>query len=249
MAKQEGIVKLTGTIGDITLYKTASGYKARQKGGNDASKIKSDPAFARTRENNEEFGTSASAGKLLRDTIRPLLMTSSDSFVTSRLSKTMAQIKNLDPTSARGKRNVGIGIHQSGAMDMLKGFNFNKRAILESMLFIPYSLNNASGEISISGLIPMTHLIAPQGATHVSFKGAWAKVDFAANTSDVSYSNVVSLPLNTNTSNVLLTPTASPAGSGTDFYFLNVEFFQQVNGIPYPLLNGVFNAMSIIEVL
>ena len=33
MAKQKGIIKLKGTIGDITFYKTQDGYLAREKGG------------------------------------------------------------------------------------------------------------------------------------------------------------------------------------------------------------------------
>jgi hypothetical protein len=51
MARQKGIIKLKGTIGDITFYKTQDGHLAREKGGIDASRIASDPAFQRTREN------------------------------------------------------------------------------------------------------------------------------------------------------------------------------------------------------
>jgi len=47
MARQKGIIKLKGTIGDITFYKTQDGHLARKKGGIDASRIKSDPAFQR----------------------------------------------------------------------------------------------------------------------------------------------------------------------------------------------------------
>ena len=55
MARQKGIIKLKGTIGDITFYKTQDGHLAREKGGIDASRIASDPAFQRTRENGSEF--------------------------------------------------------------------------------------------------------------------------------------------------------------------------------------------------
>ena len=44
MARQKGIIKLRGTIGDITFYKTQDGHLAREKGGVDASRIKNDPA-------------------------------------------------------------------------------------------------------------------------------------------------------------------------------------------------------------
>ncbi len=33
MAKQTGIIKLKGTIGDISFYKSADGHLARYKGG------------------------------------------------------------------------------------------------------------------------------------------------------------------------------------------------------------------------
>ena len=45
MARQKGIIKLKGTIGDITFYKTQDGHLAREKGGVDANRIANDPAF------------------------------------------------------------------------------------------------------------------------------------------------------------------------------------------------------------
>jgi hypothetical protein len=51
MAKQKGIIKLKGTLGDITFYKSQDGFLAREKGGVDASRIANDANFQRTREN------------------------------------------------------------------------------------------------------------------------------------------------------------------------------------------------------
>jgi hypothetical protein len=70
MAKQKGIIKLEGTIGDITFYKSQDGYLAREKGGVPADRIANDPAFQRTRENGAEFGAAGKAGKVLRNAIR-----------------------------------------------------------------------------------------------------------------------------------------------------------------------------------
>ncbi len=38
MAKQTGIIKLKGTIGGISFYKTSDGHLAREKGGVDANR-------------------------------------------------------------------------------------------------------------------------------------------------------------------------------------------------------------------
>ena len=45
MARQKGIIKLQGTIGDVSFYKSKDGYLAREKGGVDGERIKNDPAF------------------------------------------------------------------------------------------------------------------------------------------------------------------------------------------------------------
>ena len=72
MARQTGIIKLKGTIGDISFYKSADGHMARAKGGIDASRMANDPAFQRTRENGSEFGRAGKGGKLIRGAVRVL---------------------------------------------------------------------------------------------------------------------------------------------------------------------------------
>ena len=47
MARQSGIIKLKGTIGDITFYKSKDGYLARQKGGVDKERFHTDPKSQR----------------------------------------------------------------------------------------------------------------------------------------------------------------------------------------------------------
>lgn len=70
MAKQKGIIKLQGKVGDISFYKSKDGYLAREKGGVDGQRIASDPAFQRTRENGKEFGNAGRNGKVLRNALR-----------------------------------------------------------------------------------------------------------------------------------------------------------------------------------
>jgi len=248
MARQKGIIKLTGKIGDLSFYKSKDGYLAREKGGVEAERIKNDPAFERTRENGAEFGSSASSGKLLRDTIRTMMQNASDSRVTSRLTKVMTQIKNLDATSARGQRNVGVGIATPSAQALLKGFNFNDKAILGSILFNPYDVDLGTGVITLDGLVPINEVNAPSGATHIALRGAWAKVDFATGEATMEETNTVNLPIDATSTNVVLTPVATPTGAGTDLYLLMIEFFQEVNGNQYTLKNGAYNALSVVDV-
>jgi len=249
MAKQKGIIKLTGKIGDLSFYKSKDGYLAREKGGVDGERIKNDPAFARTRENGSEFGLAATAGKTLRNAFRPMMMRAADNRVTSRLTKLMSGIRKLDTTSDRGQRSVAVAIVDQPAKDMLKGFNFNIRAMLNAILYRPITLDQATGEIEIADLVPVNHIAASANATHVSFTAAWANVNFDDGTFELSLSSATNLPLDSAQSTVTVTPSGVPAGTGTDVYILLVEFFQEVNGTQYSLNNGGYNAMNIVDVV
>ena len=248
MARQKGIIKLKGKIGDISFYKTQDGHLAREKGGVDASRIANDKAFARTRENGAEFGSSARSGKMLRDALRPMLMTAADNRLTSRLTKQMTDIKNLDATSVRGKRTVGVAIALLPAQALLKGFNFNNRAILGAVLFKPYTVNTITGVITINGLVPINDIAYPTGATHMTVKSSWVRVDFSTGIYDVKSSNVVNIPIDVTSNNIVLTPPGIPSGFGTSLYLIQIEFYQEVNAAQYSLKNGTYNALSIVEV-
>lgn len=145
MAKQKGLLKIQGKLDDISFYKSNGQYLARMKGGVDGDRITNYPYFQRTRENSSEFGRSTTAGKVLSTAVRNLMNNAKDRLVTSRLTKAMTQIKNLDTTSARGERNVGLGIVATGGKALLKEFNFNIKAILSSIFFAQYALDTATG--------------------------------------------------------------------------------------------------------
>ena len=249
MAKYKSLFNVEGTLGEVTFYKGEDGYYVRSKGGVSKSRILKDPAYARTRENLSEFGNSASSGKNLRRAVNSLMADAKDSKVTARLTQIMSKVKNEDQTSARGQRNVATGIQTALGKAWLKGFNFNKHATMDSVLLAPYTLDSATGEVGLTDLIPNQHIRVPAGATHVSLSAAFLNLDFGTEDSDLQLSNVVNLPINGTATDVTLTPTAAATGTGLSFYFLKVAFFQEINGVQYPLNNGAFNALQLVEIL
>lgn len=249
MAKQSGIIKLKGKLDDISFYHTSDGHLARRKGGVEADRIKNDPKYARVRENNAEFGNAASGARMLRRAIKPLLKVASDGRMVGRLMRTMFEIKNLDTISPRGKRNIGEGIQDPQAQVLLKGFEFNRSSEMGSVLQRNYQVNTTTGVITIDDLIPLEDLSFPSGATHVTIKGAWLNLDFSTGIYELEHSNAVNLPIDATQTDVVLTPAALPSGSGMDFGFLTVAFYQEVNGVQYSLKNGVHNALAIVAIV
>ena len=247
MAKLKGSLKIEGTLDELTFYKTQDGHLVKTKGGVSADRIANDPNFQRTRENGSEFGSSATAGKVLRNAVRNLMMNAADNRVTSRLTQVMTVIKNYDTTSVRGERSVALGIADPAALALLKDFDFNDKAILSGVLFAPFIVTPATGEIAIPAFVPLNDIAYPGGATHVNLKAAFANVDFTNEISAIEYSPVTNLPIDGTNTPVSLVPAGVPAGAGTKFYLLLLEFFQEVNGIQYPLKNGAYNVLNIVE--
>lgn len=248
MARQKGIIKLRGTIGDITFYKTSDGHMAREKGGIDGKRIATDPAFQRTRENGAEFGRAGKAGKLLRMALRPLLINSSDKRMVSRLTKEMVKVIQADTVSVRGQRNV-----IDGESELLLGFDFNSNGKLGTSLFAPYigAIDRVSGEITIEidPFIPVNMIAAPSGTTHFKIISGGAEVDFEAETYLFDSSETAVLPWDvTQTVTISHTNQVTAASTKPLFLALGIEFYQQVNGLNYPLKNGAFNPLSIIKV-
>ncbi len=247
MARLKGILKIEGTLDELTFYKTQDGHLVKTKGGVSADRIANDPNFQRTRENGSEFGNAATAGKVLRSSVRNLMMNAADNRVTSRLTQIMTVIKNYDTVSPRGERTVAIGIADPAALALLKDFDFNDHAALGSVLYAPYTVNGGTGAINFPSFIPINDLSFPLGATHISLKSAFADVDFSTQISAIEYSPITNLPIDGTNTPVTLTPAGVPAGGGTKFYLMLIEFFQEVNGIQYSLKNGSYNVLNIVD--
>lgn len=249
MGKTEGFIRLKGTLNDLTFYKSADGNLVRTKGGVSASRIKSDPAFQRTRENGTEFAEITSAGKMLRMAVGPMLFHARDRRLTSRLVAVMARIKNLDSVSARGERNVAIGITTAEGKALLTGFDFNGHAALSSVFYPPISVDTSTGVVTVDSFIPKQQILAPEGATHFSMQSAFVHINFETGKFDTTYSPAFNHALDMTATTVTLTPSGVPGAPAVSLYLVLVEFFQEVNGVQYSLNNGAYNVLNVLEVV
>ena len=248
MAKQTGIIKLKGTIGGISFYKTSDGHLAREKGGVDASRIANDPAFQRTRENGSEFGRAGKGGKLLRNAIRILLQNAKDKRVVSRLTTELLKIVKTDTINARGLRTL-----EDGKLRLLKGFEFNANGKLGATLFSAFTstFDRAAGDaaVNIGSFAPSIRIAAPAGTTHFKLVMGAAELDFAKETS-VFESDATAVMSYDSDPTAVIDLSASVTATSTlpVVQLLGIEFFQEVNGDMYPLKNGAYNALAVIDV-
>ncbi|RXJ51112.1 hypothetical protein [Gelidibacter gilvus] len=248
MARQTGIIKLKGTIGDISFYKSADGHMARAKGGVDGSRIANDPAYQRTRENGSEFGRAGKGGKLIRGAVRVLLQNAKDKRVVSRLVKALVAVAKTDQINERGHRTI-----EDGNMDLLNGFEFNINGKLGATLYAPFApaIDRAAGEVDvdIAPFAPTLRIAAPGGTTHFKIVSGATELDFVNETSIFESAETAILPYDSaDTAVINLAMVLTPNSLLPILHVLGIEFYQEVNGQMYPLKNGAFNALSIVGV-
>lgn len=248
MARQEGIIKIKGTLNDVTFYKSADGYMARMKGGVDAGRIANDPAFQRTRENGAEFGRAGKAGRVLRTAIRPLLTNVRDRYSTARLAQLMVKVIQADATNPRGLRNV-----IDGESELLAGFEFNRNGALGATLYAPLqkAINRTTGEITltVAPYVPTEMVVAPSGTTHFRIVSAGSAIDFEAETYQTDVKQTAILPWDgTATTALTHTHALAPASTHPLFLLIGIVFYQEVNGQHYLLRNGAHNPLQIAMV-
>jgi hypothetical protein len=122
----------------------------------------------------------------------------------------------------------------------------NSTVVIAGKIDEPIVNNNNIGN---TVLVPTLDIIFPEGATHVSFSGAFANINYATGVADVKLTNSQNLPISATSSAITLTPTAVPTGTGAKLFLLKIEFFQIVNSVQYSLKNGAYNALKLIEVI
>jgi len=248
MAKQTGIIKLKGTIGGISFYKTSDGHLAREKGGPDANRIANDPAFQRTRENGSEFGRAGKGGKLLRIALRNMMQNASDKRVTSRLTKKLVSVVQTDAVNDRGNRTI-----QDGDLSLLSGFEFNINGKLASVFFPAYTsaIDRVAGTavVNLPTIVPVNDIVAPGGATHFRISVGGAEIDFATETHVFANEASAILPWDGATvPAAALTANLTPNSLLPIVQVIEVEFFQEVNGQMYSLKNGAYNALGVVAI-
>ncbi|MBB6681502.1 hypothetical protein H4O20_08605 [Aequorivita sp. 609] len=246
MARQSGIIKLKGTIGDISFYKTSDGHLAREKGGVDKNRIMNDPAFQRTRENGAEFGRAGKGGKLVRNALRILMQNAKDKRVTSRLTKEMLVVVKSDTVNERGLRTV-----QDGNLDLINDFDFNIRGKLGNTLFSPYTagFDRVTGEFTadLAPFSPVVRIAAPGGTTHFRIISGAAELDFENDLFVFDMDSSGILPYTVPDTAVLNLVSTLTANSTLPVVgVLGIEFYQEVNGEMYSLKNGMYNSLAIV---
>ena len=245
MGKLDSTITLTGSVGNLSFYKTQDGYIVRRKYGPSARRIKTDPAYARTRENNAEFARAGKATRLMRQAFAPLLPSMSDNRVSGRLTREFLRVIKSDARNPGGERNVSHGNNA-----LLEGFEFNVHGSLSNSLRAAFtaSVDSGNASINVAEFNSSKSVFAAEGATHFRLRSAAAVINFIENSWQATTADSEALPLESTLVPALHLEHKLAPGPDPVFLVLGIEFLKAVNGTFGPLQNASHNGMAIVKV-
>ena len=149
MARIKNFMQMTGSMANVSMY-TLQGHDQviiRVKGGPNKYQIKTKPQFEQVRRNNAEWKGCTRMGSQIRGAF--WVMNSLEDYpVSGALNAICKQIQKMDTESEHGKRALLLSIHK----EMLLGFSFSRKQVLESVLRVPIesAIDRASGKAQIT---------------------------------------------------------------------------------------------------
>lgn len=244
MGKQKGIIKLEGKCGDKVYYwHPKYGWLVRDVTSVDAERILTDPAFAAVREHNAQFAQSAMFVKALRAAYYPLFQPLADTRMTSRITSAVVKAIQADPALAPNERRLA-----HGDLRKLIDLNFNKETPLQKILTARYSTTKAGGVHTTTFTPEGSRFVkARAGATHFRLVSSIATIayDATAMAVDTTYSDYIPTKRGGTTA-ITLINTGTPLPDSFMTHVVGVEYFQETNGVYYPLYAKTSNALAII---
>lgn len=178
MAKQIGIVKVSGMLDDLVFYEhPEDGALVRRKSRKTGEQLKESPNYQQTLDNAAEFTTSIKSGQLLRNSLHALLFPIADGKLSSRMNKTMLEIIQQDPDNGLGER-----VAHGKKLTMLEGFEFNQHLALKTSFSPPFQVTTdtsaAQIHIDIPSFIPASSFAVKHYTQAVRLISGAAVIDF-----------------------------------------------------------------------
>jgi len=248
MAKTQGIVRLRGTIDGVTYTEGINGRLSRSKSSLDKSKMDSNPKYETLRLMQRELSLFSKFGSLMRSGIKSELARVKPYKGVQRLNKLLNQIKNEDTLHRMGERTVGEGLQSPKGKALLTNFDFYGKTSLNAVIDKAFTLNEATGVITIEKLNPKRDVLAPKNVSHLQLRSIVIGLDEGEAMAAVKRSEEVYLPIEDASADVVLDPGGLPVVDTQLLFVVQLLFFKEVNG--FAELSGTDSAaLTIVKVV
>ena len=233
MAKQTGIIRLSGTIGDVNFYSTANGGDlARAAGGGfNSNDNKKKDTMVRTRENASEFGHCSRVKRTFKIALAPFLCVRKDGSLHSRMMTLFTKLKSMDRVSTRGNRMVGKGLETPLGLHLIRNFVITPACQVMEVLACSAQYDFNSRVVSVTNFDIM-NVKFPTGATHMALTLGLLHFDFDTLAYRLKNSAPLYMDRNYNGDSFEM-QSDLPEVDGVGIAVLGIKFYQKVESTYY----------------
>ena len=244
MAKNHGLLNLSGTIGSTTFSKKQSGTSVGAKPGPTREQVLYDERFDRTRRNAGEFRMAVRDSSLLHYALGKAMNGVRSQFLNGRMKGLLYRVAIQDCYNGLGSRQAAYG-----DCSLLTGFEFNEFLPLDQVVSAPFehSLDATTGSATLQ-IPPLTvsrKKAFPTGTTHFRIVSCAVVLNFLANDYDRSIKTSGLLALSKKTpQTICFEHTLKVSPGEVLLQVMGIEFYKVENGKEKLLKGGV---MRILE--
>lgn len=247
MAKLEGLLKLRGSVGELTFTAGAKGETyVKQKSRPGSLQLKEGEAFARSRRAGAEFKLATKATKLFREAMGTVKKAVGDRFMTGRMHAWFLSGVETDITNEWGERRV-----QDSDLNLLEGFEFNSNLGLEELLPLNpvncFQVDDRLLRISIPGFrLRRNKKYVPVTATHFQVVSTIIYIDFTGQSHSVIREASVLTNIGRKSGRDFAAEHAvNPRMGQLCFWLLGVELYSMEKDKPVVVRGGVLRCMKV----
>jgi len=246
MGKLKGLFQITGSVGNLTFCQTRTGIIVRQKSGINKQRIRTDGAFKRTREWNEEFGRAGRYCKIITNAFPDIISECNDRTVRGRLMSILLKAIKADTVSKRGERHL-----TPEGIKLLEAFEFNQAKklcdVLREKVILNYNKKKRIVTARVKPFVSVQGISMPQNAAYYKIAIKVACIDLEKGETFKTESNTFFLDTKAKVRRVIpLTCQLSEVGNIQVWVVMSVQFFSLVNGQYYAKQSST--AASILKV-
>ena len=235
MARQKGLIKLTGTIGEVNFYVlNGVGYARKAGGGFSGKAIKTKASMQRVRENASEFGHCSMVKKQFRLALMPFLEGIKGRDLHARLMQLFLELKALDSVSECGKRRVCKGLLTAKGKRLLQQFVFTPQHTLLDALNAKATFDWTTQRLDVSEFGPNGYKV-PKTATHIGVTLGVLDFDFDSLDYNLKVSATHFIDIDAGATSFMLEPEAVVAPTHVGVAVLGLCFFEVIDGEVYDL--------------
>ncbi|MGL2966189.1 hypothetical protein [Flavobacterium sp. XGLA_31] len=249
MAQLVGLLKFIGTLGNITSVRTKEGSYIKMKNLVPKYKYQHSASYADFRMHGQYMRTASQLSRSFRVLGGLYLRAGSNSRMYSRLNALLLRLIQCDPVSRKGEFRAELGVQTDEGKALLLDFEFNKFLSFGTVFKSHYTLSDDLKTIAIQSFNPKYNLLQPKGATHVQLQTALLRFDFGSGAGQFVKGTPVLMPLKDATVDLSLVCALPDSGPGTLLSFLQVTFFQELNGQPYALKGDEGTVVTVMGVV